>query len=53
VFLDANVLVSAFATRGLSAELLELVLLEHRLICVSIDVLGSMPIVTRSSSGSY
>jgi putative PIN family toxin of toxin-antitoxin system len=32
VFLDTNVLVSAFATRGLSAELLELVLLEHQLI---------------------
>jgi putative PIN family toxin of toxin-antitoxin system len=32
VFLDTNVLVSAFATRGLCAELFELVLLEHDLI---------------------
>jgi putative PIN family toxin of toxin-antitoxin system len=31
-FLDTNVLVSAFATRGLCAELFELVLLEHDLI---------------------
>lgn len=32
VFFDTNVLVSAFATRGLCAELFELVLLEHELI---------------------
>lgn len=32
VFLDTNVLVSAFATRGLSADLFETVLLEHELI---------------------
>ena len=32
VYLDTNVLVSAFATRGLSADLLELVLIEHELI---------------------
>ena len=32
VFLDANVLVSAFAARGLCADLFELVLLEHELI---------------------
>jgi putative PIN family toxin of toxin-antitoxin system len=32
VFLDTNVLVSAFATRGLSADLLELVLIEHDLV---------------------
>lgn len=31
-FLDTNVLVSAFAARGLCAELFELVLLEHDLI---------------------
>lgn len=31
VFLDTNVLVSAFAARGLCADLLELVLLEHDL----------------------
>lgn len=32
VFLDTNVLVSAFASRGLCADVLELVLLEHDLI---------------------
>ena len=32
VFLDTNVLVSAFASRGLCAELVEVVLLEHELI---------------------
>jgi putative PIN family toxin of toxin-antitoxin system len=32
VFMDANVLVSAFATRGLSAELLQAVSLEHELL---------------------
>ncbi len=32
VFLDTNVLVSAFASRGLCADLLRLVLAEHQLI---------------------
>ncbi len=32
VFLDANVLVGAFASRGLCADLLEVVLLEHDLV---------------------
>jgi putative PIN family toxin of toxin-antitoxin system len=32
VFLDTNVLVSAFATRGLCADVFELVLLEHDLV---------------------
>lgn len=32
VFFDTNVLVSAFASRGLCADLLEVVLLEHDLI---------------------
>ena len=32
VFLDTNVLVSAFASRGLCTEVLELVLLDHDLI---------------------
>lgn len=32
VFLDTNVLVSAFATRGLCADVLETVLLEHELL---------------------
>ncbi len=33
VFLDTNVLVSAFATRGLSADVLRAVLVEHELLC--------------------
>lgn len=32
VFLDTNVLVSAFASRGICADLLELILLEHDLV---------------------
>jgi putative PIN family toxin of toxin-antitoxin system len=32
VFLDTNVLVSAFAARGLSADLLELVMVEHEIV---------------------
>ena len=32
VFFDTNILVSAFATRGLCADLFEIVLLEHELI---------------------
>ena len=32
VFLDTNVLVSAFASRGLCADLFELILLEHELV---------------------
>lgn len=32
VFLDTNVLVSAFASRGLSADVLALVLIEHELV---------------------
>ncbi len=32
VFLDANAIVSAFASRGLCADLLEVVLLEHDLV---------------------
>jgi putative PIN family toxin of toxin-antitoxin system len=32
VYLDTNVLVSAFASRGLCAELFEVVLLEHNLV---------------------
>jgi putative PIN family toxin of toxin-antitoxin system len=32
IFLDTNVLVSAFASRGLGAEVLELVVLDHDLV---------------------
>lgn len=38
VFLDTNVLVSAFATRGLSADVFRLVLAEHELIVGQIVV---------------
>jgi putative PIN family toxin of toxin-antitoxin system len=41
VFLDTNVLVSAFAARGLCAEVLELLLLDHDLI-VGRKVLGEL-----------
>ena len=38
VFFDANVLVSAFATRGLSADLLRLVLTEHELLTGEVNL---------------
>ena len=41
VFLDTNVLVSAFAARGLCADLLELVLLEHEFV-IGRQVLGEL-----------
>jgi putative PIN family toxin of toxin-antitoxin system len=41
VFLDTNVLVSAFATRGLCADLFELVLLEHHLVLGG-EVIGEL-----------
>jgi len=41
VFLDTNVLVSAFASRGICADLLELILLEHDLV-VGQDVLREL-----------
>lgn len=41
VFLDTNVLVSAFAARGLCAEVLELVLLDHDLV-LGRQVLGEL-----------
>jgi uncharacterized protein len=36
VFLDSNVLVSAFATRGLSADLFRLVIAEHELVTAEV-----------------
>jgi putative PIN family toxin of toxin-antitoxin system len=36
VFLDTNVLVSAFATRGLCADVMRVVLAEHQLITVEV-----------------
>jgi putative PIN family toxin of toxin-antitoxin system len=46
VFLDTNVLVSAFASRGLCAEVLELVLLDHDLV-VGRNVLRELDKVLR------
>lgn len=46
VFLDTNVLVSAFATRGLCADVLETVLLEHELL-VGREVLKELDRVLR------
>jgi predicted nucleic acid-binding protein len=46
VFLDTNVLVSAFAARGLCADLFELVLLEHDLV-TGIAVLGELDTALR------
>ncbi|HEV8256373.1 MAG TPA: putative toxin-antitoxin system toxin component, PIN family [Casimicrobiaceae bacterium] len=41
IFLDTNVLVSAFASRGLCADLLELILVEHELV-VGTQVLAEL-----------
>jgi len=38
VFLDTNVLVSAFTTRGLSADVLRLVLVEHELVTGEVNL---------------
>jgi putative PIN family toxin of toxin-antitoxin system len=46
VFLDTNVLVSAFGTRGLCAEVLTLVLAEHELV-LGEELLGELERVLR------
>jgi putative PIN family toxin of toxin-antitoxin system len=38
VFLDTNVLISAFTTRGLSADLLRLILAEHELMTGEVNL---------------
>lgn len=38
VFIDTNVLVSAFATRGLSADLVRLVLVEHEFLTGEVNL---------------
>jgi putative PIN family toxin of toxin-antitoxin system len=38
VFLDTNVLVSAFATRGLSADVVRLILTEHELLTGEVNL---------------
>ena len=50
VFLDTNVLVSAFATRGLCADVLRTALTEHELI-VSEQVLGELERVLQTRMG--
>ena len=50
VFLDTNVLVSAFATRGLCADVLRLVLAEHTLIIGDV-VLRELARVLRTRIG--
>lgn len=47
VFIDTNVLVSAFATRGLSADVMTLVLREYELV-ISGDVLAEFDRVCRT-----
>ena len=47
VFLDTNVLVSAFATRGLSTDVMTLVLREHELV-LSEDVLSELDRILRT-----
>ena len=50
VFLDTNVLVSAFATRGICADVLRVVLAEHTLITSEV-VLRELPRVLRTRIG--
>jgi len=50
VFLDTNVLVSSFATRGLSADVVRLVLADHDLL-TSDDVLAETRRVLREKFG--
>lgn len=51
LFLDTNVLVSAFATRGLSADVLRLALAEHELITAEV-VLDELERVLRHKIGA-
>ena len=50
VFLDTNVLVSAFATRGMCADVLRVVLAEHTLITSEV-VLRELSRVLRTRIG--
>ncbi|HWP38231.1 MAG TPA: putative toxin-antitoxin system toxin component, PIN family [Gemmatimonadales bacterium] len=50
VYLDTNVVVSALATRGLCADVLQLVLAEHDLV-VGEAMLGELPRVLRRKLG--
>lgn len=46
VLLDTNVLVSAFTTRGLCADLFRLVLAEHELLCAEVVLEGLDRVLT-------
>lgn len=46
VFLDTNVLVSAFAARGLCADLMRLVLTEHELLTGEVNLLELRRVLT-------
>ena len=50
VFLDTNVLVSAFATRGICADVLRIVVAEHDLV-IGETVLGELRRVLRDKMG--
>ncbi len=47
VFLDTNVLVSAFATRGLCADLVRLVLAEHELLTSEVNLRELRSVLSR------
>jgi putative PIN family toxin of toxin-antitoxin system len=46
VFLDTNVLVSAYATRGLSADVVRLVLAEHDLLTGAVNLVEMRRVLT-------
>ncbi len=47
ILADTNVLVSALATRGLSADLLQIIIAEHELLCAEVVLVELERILTR------
>jgi putative PIN family toxin of toxin-antitoxin system len=47
ILTDTNVLVSALATRGLSADLLQIIIAEHELLCAEVVLVELERILTR------
>lgn len=47
ILADTNVLVSALATRGLSADLVQLIIAEHELLCADVVLVELERILTR------
>lgn len=47
VYLDTNVLVSAFTARGLSADVFRIVLLEHELLTGEVNLTELEPVLTK------